>query len=90
VQLTSRLLRFFIQQPLILVNNLMPQIRLPHIPAHHFFQVSIKLFGLPEIHHIVNGLCGKVVFDPLLPVVFSLNFRFLVAGFKLCMSFEEV
>jgi hypothetical protein len=75
---------------LVLFNDFSPKIRLPHLPAHHFFQVSIKLFGLPEIHHIVDGLCGKVVFDSLLPVVFPLNFRFLVAGLKFCMSFEEV
>jgi hypothetical protein len=35
-------------------------------------------------------LCGKVVFDPLFLVVFSLNFRFLVAGLKLCVAFEKL
>jgi hypothetical protein len=35
-------------------------------------------------------LCGKVVFDPFFLVVFPLNFRFLVAGLKLGVAFEEL
>jgi hypothetical protein len=35
-------------------------------------------------------LCGKVVFNPLLLIVFSLNFRFLVAGLKLCVAFKKL
>jgi hypothetical protein len=90
VQFTSRLLRFFIQQPLVLRNNVFPKIRHPHLPAHHAFQVSVKLFGLAQVHHIVDGLCGKVVFDPLFPVVLSLDLSLLVAGLKLCVSFEKL
>jgi hypothetical protein len=35
-------------------------------------------------------LCGKVVFNPLFLIVFPLNFRFLVAGLKLGVAFEEL
>jgi hypothetical protein len=89
VQFTSRLLRFLVQQFLILFYDFPPEIRLSHLPAHHFLKIGIKLFGLPQIHHIVYGLCGKVVFDPLLPVVFPLNFSFFMGSFQFCVSFEE-
>jgi len=87
---TSRLLRFLIQQPLILFNDLTPEVGLPHLPAHHFLKIGIELLGLPQIHHIVYGLCGKVVFDPLLPVFFPLNFRLFMAGFQFRLALEEV
>jgi hypothetical protein len=67
----------------------MPQIGHSHLPAHHFLKISIELLGLPQIHHIVDGLCGKVVFDPLPLIFFPLNFSLLVAGFKFCVSLEE-
>jgi hypothetical protein len=35
-------------------------------------------------------LCGKIVFDSLLLIVFPLNFRFLVAGLKLGVPLEEL
>ena len=89
MQLPCRLLRFLIQQPLILFNDFPPEIGLSHLPAHHSLKIGIELLGLPQIHHIVYGLCGKVVFDPLLPVVFSLNLGLFVAGFKLRMAFEK-
>lgn len=90
MQLTRRLLRFLIQQPLVLRNNVFPKIRHPHLPAHHAFQVSVKLFGLAQVHHIVYGLCGKVVFDPLFPVVLTLDLSLFVAGLQLGMALEEV
>ena len=90
MQFTSRLLRFLIQQPLVLLNNVVPEIRHPHLPAHHALQVGIELLGLAQVHHIVDGLCGKVVFDSLLSVVFPLDFSLFVAGFKFCVSFEKV
>ena len=89
MQLTRRLLRFLIQQPLVLRNNVFPKIRHPHLPAHHSLKIGIELLGLPQIHHIVYGLCGKVVFDPLLPVVFPLNFSFFMAGFQFRLALEE-
>jgi hypothetical protein len=89
VQFTSRLLRFLIQQLLILFNDLTPEIGLPHLPAHHSLKIGIELLGLPQIHHVVYGLCGKIVFDPLLPVVFPLNFRFFMAGFQFRLALEE-
>jgi hypothetical protein len=89
VKFPRRLFRFLIQEPLVLCNNVFPEIGHSHLPAHHSLKISVELLGLPEIHHIVYGLCGKVVFDPFLPVVFSLNFCFLVAGFKLCVPLEE-
>jgi len=67
----------------------MPQIWHPHLPAHHFLKISVKLLGLPQIHHIVYGLCGKVVLDSLLLIFFPLKFRFFMACFKLCVTFEE-
>ena len=90
MQFTSRLLRFLIQQPLILFNDFPPEIGHSHLPAHHSLKIGIVLFGLPQIHHIVYGLCGKVVFDSLLLIVFPLDFRFFVAGLKLGMAFEEL
>jgi len=90
VQFTSRLLRFLVQQPLILFNDFPPEIRHSHLPAHHSLKIGIELLGLPQIHHIVYGLCGKVVFDSLLPVVFPLNFRFFMAGFQFRLALEEV
>ena len=87
---TSRLFRFLIQQLLILFNDLTPEVGLPHLPAHHFLKIGVKLLGLPQIHHIVYGLCGKVVFDPLFPVFFPLNFRLFMAGLKLCVAFEKL
>jgi hypothetical protein len=81
MQLLSRLFRFLIQQPLILFNNFPPEIGHPHLPAHHPFKIGIKLLGLAQIHHIVYGLCGKVVFDPLFSVFFPLNFSFFMACF---------
>ena len=90
MQFTSRLLRFLIQQPLVLLNNVVPEIGHSHLPAHHALQVGIELLGLAQVHHIVDGLCGKVVFDPLFPVVFPLDLRLFMAGLKLCVSFEEV
>jgi hypothetical protein len=89
MQLPSRLLRLFIQQLLILFNDLTPEVGLPHLPAHHSLKIGIELLGLPQIHHIVNGLCGKVVFDPLFPVLFPLNFRLFMAGFQFRLAFEE-
>lgn len=89
MQLTSRLLGLFIQQLLILFNNFTPKIGLPHLPAHHSLKIGIELLGLPQIHHIVYGLCGKVVFDPLLPVFFSLNFSLFMAGFQFRLALEE-
>lgn len=68
----------------------MPKIGLPHLPAHHAFQVRVKLLGLPEIHHIIYGLCGKVVFDSLLLVLFPLVLGLLMAGLKLSVALEEV
>jgi len=79
-----------IQQPLILFNDFPPKIGLPHLPAHHPLKIGIVLFGLPQIHHIVNGLCGKVVFDSLFSVVFPLDFRFFMAGFQFCLALEEI
>lgn len=90
MQFTSRLLRFLIQQSLVLFNDVMPEIGHPHLPSDHALQVGIELLGLAQVHHIVDGLCGKVVFDSLLPVVFPLNFSLFVAGLKLCVSLEEV
>jgi hypothetical protein len=89
VQFTSRLLRFLVQQPLILFNDFPPEIGHSHLPAHHSLKIGIELLGLPQIHHIVYGLCGKVVFDSLLPVFFSLNFSFFMAGFQFRLAFEE-
>jgi hypothetical protein len=89
VQFTSRLLRFLVQQPLILFNDFPPEIRHSHLPAHHSLKIGIELLGLPQIHHIVYGLCGKVVFDSLLPVFFSLNFSFFMASFQFRLAFEE-
>jgi len=89
VQLPSRLLRFLIQQFLILFNDLTPEVRLTHLPAHHSLKIGIELLGLPQVHHIVYGLCGKVVFDSLLPVVFPLSFSFFMAGFQFRLAFEE-
>ena len=80
---------FLIQQPLILFNDFTPEIGHSHLPAHHSLKIGIKLFGLPQIHHIVYGLCGKVVFDPFLPVVFPLNFRFFMVGFQFRLALEE-
>jgi hypothetical protein len=90
VQLPRRLLRFLIQQPLILFNDFPPEIGHSHLPAHHSLKIGIELLGLPQIHHIVYGLCGKVVFDPLLSVLFPLNFRLFMAGFQFCLALEEV
>jgi len=90
MQFTSRLFRFLIQEPLVLFYDVTPHIRHSHLPAHHFLKIGVKLLGLPQIHYIVYGLCGKVVFDPLLLIVFPLYFCFLVAGFKLGMAFEEL
>ena len=90
MQFTCRLLRLLIQEPLVLFYDVTPHIRHSHLPAHHFLKIGIKLLGLPQIHHIVYGLCGKVVFDSLLLIVFPLNFRFFVAGLKLGMAFEEL
>ena len=90
MQLTRRLFRFLIQEPLVLFYDVMPQIWHTHLPTHHFLKISVKLLGLPEIHHIVYGLCGKVVFDPLFLIVFPLYFRFLVAGLQLGVAFEEL
>jgi hypothetical protein len=89
VQLPRRLLRFLIQQPLILLNDFPPEIGHPHLPAHHSLKIGIELLGLPQIHHIVYGLCGKVVFDPLFSVFFPLDFRFFMAGFQFCLALEE-
>lgn len=90
MQLPRRLLRFLIQQPLILFNDFPPKIGLSHLPAHHSLKIGIVLFGLPQIHHIVYGLCGKVVFDPLLSVLFPLVLGLLMAGLKLSVALEEV
>jgi len=79
-----------IQQPLILFNDFAPEIGLAHFPAHHSLKIGIELFGLPQIHYIVYGLCGKVVFDSLLPVFFSLNFSFFMAGFQFRLAFEKL
>jgi len=89
VQFTSRLLRFLIQQPLILFNDFPPEIRHSHLSAHHSLKIGIKRFGLPQIHHIVYGLCGKVVFDPLFSVFFPLNFSLFMAGFQFRLALEE-
>jgi hypothetical protein len=89
MQLPSRLLRFLIQQFLILFNDLAPEVRLTHLPAHHSLKIGIKLLGLPQVHHIVYGLCGKVVFDSLFPVFFPLNFSFFMAGFQFRLALEE-
>jgi len=89
MQITSRLLCFLIQQPLVLFNNVMPQIWHPHLPAHHPLKVGIKLFGLPQIHHVVYGLRGKVVLDSPLLVVLSLYFCFFMTGLKFRMTLEE-
>ena len=89
MQLTRRLFRFLIQQSLILFNDFPPEIGLPHLPAHHFLKIGVKLLGLPQIHYIVYGLCGKVVFDSLLLVLFPLVLGLLMAGLKLCMTFEK-
>jgi hypothetical protein len=35
-------------------------------------------------------LCGKVVFDPLLLVLFALILRLLMAGLQLCMAPEKL
>jgi hypothetical protein len=35
-------------------------------------------------------LCGKVVFDSLLLVLFALVLRFLMAGLQLCMALEKL
>ena len=67
----------------------MPEIGLTHFPAHHSLKIGIKLLGLPQIHHVVYGLCGKIVFDPLLPVLFPLDFGLLVACFQFCVAFEK-
>jgi hypothetical protein len=63
---------------------------LPHLPAHHFLKVSVKLFGLPEKHHIVYGLCSKIVFDSFAFVFFSLKLCFFMTGFKFRLALEEV
>ena len=89
MQLTRCLFRLLVQQPLILVHDVMPQIRHPHLPAHHPLKIGIELLGLPQVHHIVYGLCGKVVFDSFFLVIFPLNRSFFVACFKLCVAFEE-
>jgi len=89
MQLPSRLLGLFVQQLLILFNDFTPEIGLPHLPAHHSLKIGIELLGLPQIHHIVYGLCGKVVFDPPLPVLFSLDFSLLVACFQFCLALEK-
>jgi len=90
MQFQSRLLRFLVQQLLVLFNNFTPEIRLPHLPAHHFLKVGIKLLCLPEKHHIVYGLCGKIVFDSFAFVFFSLKLCFFMAGFKFSLTLEEV
>ena len=90
MQLPCRLLRFLIQQLLILFNNLTPEIGLSHLPAHHSLKIGIKLLGLPQIHHIVYGLCGKVVFDSLLLVLFTLVLGLLMAGLKLGVAFKKL
>jgi hypothetical protein len=89
MQLPSRLLGLFIQQLLILFNNFTPEIGLTHLPAHHSFKIGIELLGLPQIHHIVDGLCGKVVFNSLLPVLFPLNLSFFMAGFQFRLALEK-
>jgi hypothetical protein len=75
---------------LILFNDLPPKVWLAHLPAHHSLKVGIKLLGLPQIHHIVDGLCGKVVFDSLLLVLFALILGLLMAGLQLCVALEKV
>ena len=89
MQFTSRLLRFLIQQSLVLFNDVLPEIGHPHLPSDHALQVGIELLGLAQIHHIVDGLCGKVVFDPFLSVLFPLDFSLLVAGFQFRLAFEK-
>jgi len=79
-----------IQEPLVLFYDVTPHIGHSHLPAHHFLKIGVKLLGLPQIHHIVYGLCGKVVFDPFFLIVFPLNFRFLMAGLKLGVPLEEL
>jgi hypothetical protein len=66
---------------LIFFNDFPPEIGLSHLPAHHSLKIGIELLGLPQIHHVVYGLCGKIVFDPLLLVLFTLILGLLMAGF---------
>jgi hypothetical protein len=58
VQFPCVVIGFLIQQPLILFNDFTPEIGHSHFPAHHSLKIGIKLLGLPEKHHIVDGLSG--------------------------------
>jgi len=85
VQFTRRLFRFLIQQALVFFHNVVPEIGHSHLPAHHSLKISVELLSLAQIHDIVYGLGGQVVFDSF----FTLNLRFFMAGLKLGMALEE-
>jgi len=89
VQFLCVVIGFLIQQPLILFNDFTPEIGHSHLPAHHSLKISVKLFCLPKIHYIVNGLGGQVVFDSFSLVFFALNLCLFMPRFQFSLAFEE-